>query len=260
MLNLFFYVEACESGSIFENLLPKDIDVYVTTAANPEESSYGCYCENDRETCLGDLYSVNWMENTDVVDLHTETLQQQYEIVKKQTNESHVMQYGDISFTKLPVEQFLANGKTYPSHTNQRRSNVPKGEVPTDMAGILSLQSLAVSTHPRHVARRTEIKRELQAQLWIKAQTTQVVTDIAERVYTGMSVSWALKTRSQIRNWDCYEKTTDRLFELCPRIAPYTNDFVLREMNVLVNLCNSQTAREVMSAIEHVVMTSPLCY
>ena len=260
---LVFYVEACESGSIFQNILPKDINVYVTTAANADESSYGCYCppdDDNRGSCLGDLYSVNWMENSDSADLHTETLEKQYEIVKQETNLSHVMQFGDTTFTDLPVEQFLANGKVVSNHIKQERRNVPKGDVPTDMAGLLSLQSLAVSTHPSHVARRTEIKRDLQAQMWIKAQTSQVMTDIAKRVYTGMDVTWTLYRRSEIQNWDCYEHTVDRLFELCPRIAPYTNDFVLRKMNILVNLCNSQTESEVMMAIEHVVVTSPLCY
>ena len=260
---LTFYVEACESGSIFENIISKDINVYVTTAANATESSWGCYCpphDDKRGTCLGDTYSVKWMENSDSADLHTETLQQQYEIVKKETDLSHVQQYGDLSFTNLPVEQFLANGKVSLNYIKQESTRVPMKDIPTDMAGILSLQSLVASTHPRHVARRTEIKRDLQAQLWIKAQTTQVVTDIAKRVYTGMDVSWTLDTRSQIRNWDCYENTVDRLFELCPRIAPYTNDFVLRKMNVLVNLCNSQTESEIMAAIEHVVVNSHLCY
>ena len=260
---LVFYVEACESGSIFENILPKDINVYVTTAANAEESSWGCYCPPDddkRGSCLGDAYSINWMENSDSADLHTETLEKQYKIVKALTNQSHVMQYGDTSFTNLPVEQFLANGKVCPSYIKQERKTVPTNNVPTDMAGILSLQSLAVSTNPRHVARRTEIKRDLQAQLWIKAQTTQVLTDIAKRVYTGMDLAWTLDSRTEIRNWDCYERAVDRLFELCPRIAPYTNDFVLRKLNVLVNLCNTQTESEIMSAIDRVVLASPLCY
>lgn len=38
---LVFYLEACESGSIFQGLLPKDINVYAVTAANAEENSWG---------------------------------------------------------------------------------------------------------------------------------------------------------------------------------------------------------------------------
>lgn len=69
--SMVFYLEACESGSIFEGLLPPDINVYATTASNAEESSWGTYCPGDDQlppppefdTCLGDLYSVAWMED-----------------------------------------------------------------------------------------------------------------------------------------------------------------------------------------------------
>ena len=39
-----FYVEACESGSMFEGLLTDKLNIYVTTAANAYESSWGTYC------------------------------------------------------------------------------------------------------------------------------------------------------------------------------------------------------------------------
>lgn len=64
------YVEACESGSIFEGIMPKDLNIYVTTASNAQENSYGTYCPGmdpppppEFLTCLGDLYSVAWMED-----------------------------------------------------------------------------------------------------------------------------------------------------------------------------------------------------
>lgn len=41
--------------------------VYATTAANPRESSYACYYDDERQTYLGDWYSVNWMEDSDMV-------------------------------------------------------------------------------------------------------------------------------------------------------------------------------------------------
>jgi len=70
MLLQVFYLEACESGSIFEGLLPEGLNIYATTAANAEESSWGTYCPGEYpspppeyETCLGDLYSVAWMED-----------------------------------------------------------------------------------------------------------------------------------------------------------------------------------------------------
>lgn len=68
---MVWYLEACESGSIF-NALPPNISVFASTAANAEESSWGTYCPphdavngKSLHTCLGDLYSVNWMQNSD---------------------------------------------------------------------------------------------------------------------------------------------------------------------------------------------------
>ncbi|XP_076914862.1 legumain-like [Bidens hawaiensis] len=63
---MVIYVEACESGSIFEGLLPKNLNIYVTTASNATEDSYATYCPpliEEFSTCLGDLYSVSWMED-----------------------------------------------------------------------------------------------------------------------------------------------------------------------------------------------------
>ncbi|CAJ0952976.1 unnamed protein product [Ranitomeya imitator] len=63
---MVLYIEACESGSMM-NHLPSTINVYATTAANPHESSYACYYDAERDTYLGDQYSVSWMEDSDVV-------------------------------------------------------------------------------------------------------------------------------------------------------------------------------------------------
>ncbi|KAK5971794.1 hypothetical protein GCK32_013811 [Trichostrongylus colubriformis] len=66
---LVFYLEACESGSMFEGILKNNINVYAVTAANGRESSYATYCdlyETMQLPCLGDEFSVNWMEDSDV--------------------------------------------------------------------------------------------------------------------------------------------------------------------------------------------------
>ncbi|GMH22762.1 hypothetical protein Nepgr_024605 [Nepenthes gracilis] len=106
---MVIYVEACESGSIFEGLMPEDLNIYVTTASNAEESSWGTYCPGmapsappEYITCLGDLYSVAWMEDSERHNLKKETIKQQYKTVKERTSNyntyatgSHVMEYGN---------------------------------------------------------------------------------------------------------------------------------------------------------------------
>ena len=80
---LVFYLEACESGSMFPDLT-SDSDIYAMTASNAYLSSYATYCGLDARvdgtfigSCLGDLFSVNWMEDTDAANISTETLQTQ---------------------------------------------------------------------------------------------------------------------------------------------------------------------------------------
>lgn len=80
---LVFYLEACESGSMFEGILPSNTNIYAVTAANAFESSWGTYCPPDDmvngveiNSCLGDLFSVNWMEDSDKANIQKETLDQ----------------------------------------------------------------------------------------------------------------------------------------------------------------------------------------
>jgi legumain len=79
------YMEACEGGSMFENILEDDINVYALSAASASESSWGTYCSPDDyvngksiNSCLGDLFSVNWMEDSEAANVAVETLQQQF--------------------------------------------------------------------------------------------------------------------------------------------------------------------------------------
>jgi len=85
---MVFYLEACESGSMFENILEDNIGIYAISAANAEESSWAAYCGfhgwvkgKSIGSCLGDAMSVNWMEDTEKNEVDKETLQQQFTTV-----------------------------------------------------------------------------------------------------------------------------------------------------------------------------------
>jgi len=111
---LVLYIEACESGSMFEGILPNSTNVFATTAADSDESSYACYYDNKRGTYLGDWYSVNWMEDSDKEDIEKETLQTQFKIVKNITTTSHVQEFGDLNIGKLVVGEFQGEQEVPP--------------------------------------------------------------------------------------------------------------------------------------------------
>ena len=93
---LVFYLETCESGSMFPNLSESE-NIYAMTASNATQSSYGAYCGSQAVvdtvplgTCLADLFSIKWMEDTEAADVASETLGTQHENVKAQTTLSPV--------------------------------------------------------------------------------------------------------------------------------------------------------------------------
>ena len=114
---LVFYLEACHSGSMFNKLLPNNISIYTTTAANPDESSYAEYCSSQAKvngtligSCLGDEYSCRFMEDIDSRpgdSLKDYTMQQQYEYLVKAVTGSHVKQYGDLEIAKKSIYYFV---------------------------------------------------------------------------------------------------------------------------------------------------------
>jgi legumain len=70
---------------MFDGKLPDNTNIYANTAADPNQSSWGTYCPpndvvkgKEINSCLGDLFSVNWMQNSDKSDLKTETLIEQW--------------------------------------------------------------------------------------------------------------------------------------------------------------------------------------
>ena len=108
--------------------LPLDTHIYALSAANPRESSYGTYCAPDDVimgkhigTCLGDLFSVKFIEDSEAMDISVETLQSQFEKIRAATNLSHVMQWGDLSFTDDDLDSFLSSSKKQEEFINLRK-------------------------------------------------------------------------------------------------------------------------------------------
>jgi len=120
---LVFYLETCESGSMFVNL-PKNTNIYALSAAGTSESSWATYCSPDDViqnkhigTCLGDLFSVSFIEDIDNSDITTETFDVQFQKVKKLTTLSGVYQWGDVSYVRDVVGSFIGAGRSFRSRS-----------------------------------------------------------------------------------------------------------------------------------------------
>eukprot|EP00124_Ichthyophonus_hoferi_P002861 Ihof_evm6s216 gene=Ihof_evmTU6s216 len=129
---LVFYLNSCSSGSMFEHLLPPNINVYANTASDPFKDSYATYWSQLWNAYLGCQYSVSWMESADAYFAkHPEapyTLQEFFQIVRRQVRiKSQVCEYGDVSLSrKSIIDEFFAYKVT--STSNSRRSASARAE------------------------------------------------------------------------------------------------------------------------------------
>jgi len=243
---MVLYIEACEAGSMFRGILPNNTNVFATTASNYNESSWGWYC--DEGTCLGDLYSINWMEDSDKEDIEKESLADQFEIVRNLTTKSHVMEYGDLTISKLVVGQFQGE-KNAPSKTLPEVSvehGVPSPEIP-----------LHVLYKKMSVAKTTQQKEQIQSQiddlLEKRAHLDTMVKKIVARLSSSLNHHNHLlsaKPENPIK-LDCHHKLVKAFSRHCFNFGK--NAYALRYVSILANICeDGLDANEAIRVMEQV--------
>ncbi|XLT58060.1 hypothetical protein HN873_050664 [Arachis hypogaea] len=254
---MVIYIEACESGSFVEGIMPTDLNVYVTTASNAEESSWGTYCPGmdpapppEYITCLGDLYSVSWMEDSQTHNLKKETVQQQYQSVKERTSNynnyaigSHVMEYGDtkIKADKLSLFQgfdpasinFPPNNSILPPQTpvevvNQRDADLffmwqrykrLEHEAEEKAQALKEIRDTV--NHRNHIDGSVKLIGTL---LYGPGKSSSVLESVRE--HAGLPL---------VDDWTCL-KSMVRVFEShCGSLTQYG----MKHMRAFANICNS---------------------
>lgn len=231
---MVFYIEACESGSMM-NHLPDDINVYATTAANPRESSYACYYDEKRNTYLGDWYSVNWMEDSDVEDLTKETLHKQYHLVKSHTNTSHVMQYGNKSISSMKVMQFQGM---------KHRASSPISLPPVTRLDLTPSPEVPLAILKRKLLRTNDLKQSqnLVGQIQQLLDARHVIEKSVQKIVSllagfGDTAERLLSDRALLTAHDCYQEAVTHFRTHCFNWHSPTYEYALRHLYVLANLC-----------------------
>lgn len=257
---LVFYLEACESGSIFEGLLPEGWNVYVTTASNADESSWGTYCPGmipppppEFETCLGDLYSVAWMEDSEIQNLKKETLADQYGIVKTRTSNhntyrsgSHVMQYGDLQQNTDQLSLYLgfdpANEKIslpvwagWLAETKLESGRLGISQRDADMIHLWTKYSNAAEGSTRKLEAGIKLMDTIAHRLHLD---TSVLT-MGELLF-GVESSFVLDNvvpsgHPVVDDWDCMKQVVRKFESRCGPLTQYG----MKHMRAFANICNA---------------------
>jgi legumain len=235
---LVFYMEACESGSMFEGLIKPSINVYVTTASNAVESSWGTYCPPDDmvngkaiNSCLGDLYSINWMENAEAAG-PTETLQAQFLDVRTKTTQSHVMQYGDLSWTSEPIGNYLGGSNTtfkaeVVKNPSRSSSNVKSADIPMHLAYYKYLRAESTDFEARMA-----LAKELQQHIARRVAVDKMFMDLTTAA--NNVGAYTLKAKMPVV---CDGRCCERLSDVFANQCGGWDDYALQYHRVFVNLC-----------------------
>ncbi|KAI3691664.1 hypothetical protein L6452_31465 [Arctium lappa] len=256
---MVIYLESCQSGSIFEGLLPTDLNIYVTTASNKQENSFGTYCPGMNpppppgfDTCLGDLYSISWMEDSESEDLHKETLEQQYLKVKKRTYNndssegSHVMQYGTlcISNETLSIYQGSAHKKL---STNGFQSLDFMGVVDQRDADLYSMWTMYNKSTEKPQLRE-ELLKQIKEITAHRAHLDICVDEIKGYLLGKGHGSVRGEGSALVDDWGCL-KSMVRVFETyCGSLTQYG----MKHTRTFANMCNNGVTTEAMEKVSKV--------
>jgi len=244
---MVMYIEACHAGSMFDGILEDYMNVFTTTAANPDESSYACYFDDKRQTFLGDVYSVNWMEDSDQENLNKETLYRQFKLVKQETNTSHVMEYGDMTLRKMKVAEFQGNDTAssllfIPSRKIHPGADaVPSEDVPLEILKRKIKMSSGDEQNKHKAALRKHLER--------RQQTDKFFKGIAKSSAENLEYESIVNTPLHLTDLTCYQESIRLTLQLCPGLQLIQNDFALRRLKVLANLCENISQDKILAAV-----------
>jgi len=245
--HLVFYLDTCYSGSMFEGLAVPG--VYAVSASNSTEFSYTLYCPGPPGhdsgnivdgrplgTCLGDVFSMGWMEDSEANDSTKETLDEQLAVVKRATTKSHVMQFGDRRFVNDTISEYFGNGSRV-LKAPQWTQPVPTSLVPVHQLDLHMLRTAydRATSHKERQARWQELQQELASQEAVKS----VFRRFVRLAYPGEKMkqeqAW---TRTDTPNSpECELAGHEAIRAHCARLFDANSGFALSFHQVVVNVC-----------------------
>jgi legumain len=253
---LVFYLEACESGSMFRGILSKQMNIFATTASRPTQSSYAFYFNETLQTYMADEYSIRWMQDSTSNWDSYESLIQQFQDVAGIVQESQPQQYGDDSFDDEPIEDFEA----YKDRKNHSLWKLLKGSVPKVEAGpynkhwrpsaeavdsrdvklaVLQHRYLSAKSIDSKIYAASLVEDEIEYRLHIDLLFDELIKYVtgyannADGVVSGDFVETIKYGHVRPSNFECLKCVYRKYEENCEMCTDYS----LKYVNTLVNLC-----------------------
>ncbi|PSN45862.1 Legumain [Blattella germanica] len=258
---LVMYVEACEAGSMFDKLLPEDLNVFAVTAAKPQEASYSIYYDSYLDAYLGDEFSVRWMEDTDKEKTNEEKLKYQFDLVHNEIKSSHVSEYGDLTIGSMYVSDFMGFRKRN-NNISASNSGLPSMDDAVSSRDV----PIAILEHKFEAEVDPKKKQEYLYQLHkIRKYRRHLEKVVEEILLLGSDKDERLVQQLQyhtysleLDDFDCYKKLVSTFSKSCFSISK--NPHVLSQLHLFANVCGHPEINEdsVVAAIKKVCSSQEL--
>ncbi|XP_022166863.1 legumain-like [Myzus persicae] len=249
---MLLYIEACKAGSMFDGILSEDTNIFAVTASGPRESSYGCYCQSESgpyKTCLGDLFSVTWMEDLDKPtskqSARKRTVFNDFTVTRTNVTKSNVMIYGDLDTGSEKLSSFIG----YRGSGGDDSSFVQQSDE-------LNIKNTASSRDVHESSVKYELEHDmlslpealkLTAKLRKNNEMRSVIDSVFRDIYSEV-VKERPDVKSEIGEYDepnnlklnlamfpCYRSVLNLITENCFSLPK--NPYVLDHLTVFANMC-----------------------
>lgn len=241
---LVFYLETCESGSMFEDMnIP---NVYAVSAANPTEPSWGTYCGSDAKvngvdinSCLGDLFSVSWIEDSEASDITVESLDDQFTTLVTKVTQSHPSQWSDTSFTSDHVSDFIGStGARQQLASTSVTSDAPSTQVMSRLNNLFHLY-LRYQDQPSHEM-QLELGMDLHKELTQQLNARAVYGRLVEIAFPNdpKDQDRVRIAKNKPKNMECEKKGLQTLREDCSGLFDAHSGYALQFHQQMVNVCH----------------------
>ena len=228
---MVFYLEACQSGSMWQNL-PGGINVYALSSTLSDEASWGTYCPPADDvvdglhigTCLGEVWSCAWLEQDDVTDLSTLTLQSQFNYAASITTTSTPMQFGDLIISQDFVGDYISMLPTFSRRRSLRSQSHRAEQWDSRESELLFWKNRALNANDKEAYQKylELMERNLNVDRYFK----QLVQKIMKKE------DLLLNQYFEEKNWPCYQALLDKY-----QSTYGFNEYSIKYGRTLANMC-----------------------
>ncbi|KAI6233980.1 Legumain [Aphelenchoides fujianensis] len=253
---LFYVIDTCFSGSMFENALSPNGTIYAITAASPDEPAAFNDCpmvdseHGMKEICFNDVFGQVFFNNTQSDEAGSETLKIQYEFIRDhiisdfpKDAQSHAQEYGSRQVAEEKAVKF--EGEQQPAANRQLRSVVHSpivagnGRVKGKIGAYYRvLEQLKQAENSENSEKTRELQRKLEKfekeRSAVRSQAAALVRLLIDEPTERTAVLSAQP--ASIDDFGCHRDVLKKMSAACPNIlkGTFTHDFIA----VLTELVN----------------------